>query len=269
MVRTLSAGKGKKSRRGGLWTNPVEKAGVISLAWRTDGAVTVELDCGSVTVEGEQVEALRLKAGEPVEGTPLARLLAGGLEWAVRQTALGLLGRREHTRLELTHKLRARYGKEAPVAPCLARLEAEGLLNEERFARMLIRERMERSLRGPLLVCQELISRGVGEEAARRLVADPAWDAGWDEAAAARLAQEARRLEARQQETRQQETRQQETRQQETRQQETRQPDAQQQEAPPRRRALLRDKLYRQGFLPGQIDNALQGDENREETEEP
>ena len=57
------------------------------------------------------------------------------------QQAVGLLQRREHSRRELTQKLRARGAEADEVASALERLAGNGLQDDERFAQSLARQR--------------------------------------------------------------------------------------------------------------------------------
>lgn len=78
----------------------------------------------------------------------------------VRDVAIGLLARREHSRFELRYKLAARGFDAADVESALTRLQAESLLDDARFAEAYVRSRAERGF-GPLKITQELRSRGV------------------------------------------------------------------------------------------------------------
>ena len=77
-----------------------------------------------------------------------------------RETALGLLARREHSRREMLVKLECR-GYESPVTEdVIDALIDEGLLSEQRFASGYISARADRG-RGPRRLRAELQQRGV------------------------------------------------------------------------------------------------------------
>jgi regulatory protein len=80
----------------------------------------------------------------------------------MERDALGLLGAREHSRLELVRKLRARGHGEVAVGRLLDDLSARGLLSEERMAAAYVAERLRKGF-GPLRVRQELRQRGVAD----------------------------------------------------------------------------------------------------------
>ena len=80
----------------------------------------------------------------------------------VRQIALDLLGRREHSILELRHKLQRRGFAGDQVEVVLEELVAEGLLDEARYAEVYTHSRVDKGY-GPLRIHRELRERGVAE----------------------------------------------------------------------------------------------------------
>jgi len=79
---------------------------------------------------------------------------------SIKQTALRLLAAREHSAMELRHKLLARGGGEARVERVLADLAAHGLLSNARFTARYVEERMAKGF-GPLRIRAELGQRGI------------------------------------------------------------------------------------------------------------
>ena len=79
---------------------------------------------------------------------------------AVRRTAMDLLARREHGRVELTRKLRQRGAPEELIDSALDRLTEEGLLSESRYLESFVSYRA-RSGYGPLRIREELGQRGL------------------------------------------------------------------------------------------------------------
>ncbi len=81
----------------------------------------------------------------------------------VRQSAIQLLARREHSRVELHQKLQQRgYPKEL-IEEQLTKLVNQGLLSDQRFAENYIRSRSNKGY-GPVRIINELQQRGVVEE---------------------------------------------------------------------------------------------------------
>ncbi len=81
-------------------------------------------------------------------------------EYKARSVALRLLARREHSRLELSLKLRQRRLEPAVIDAVLDEYEAEGWLDDDRFADVYARQRMDIGY-GPLRILGELQQRGV------------------------------------------------------------------------------------------------------------
>ena len=79
---------------------------------------------------------------------------------AVRRTAMDLLARREHGRVELTRKLRQRGAPDELIDTALDRLTEEGLLSESRYLESFVSYRA-RSGYGPLRIREELGQRGL------------------------------------------------------------------------------------------------------------
>jgi len=79
---------------------------------------------------------------------------------AVRRTAMDLLARREHGRVELTRKLRQRGASPEMIDTELDRLTEEGLLSESRYLESFVSYRA-RSGYGPLRIREELSQRGL------------------------------------------------------------------------------------------------------------
>jgi len=81
-------------------------------------------------------------------------------ERSIRNTAFDILARREHTRLELTRKLKAKDFTESEIEDILEYLIHEGLQSDERYAESYVQMRRRRGY-GPLKIKQELQQRGV------------------------------------------------------------------------------------------------------------
>lgn len=93
----------------------------------------------------------------------------------IRETAIRLLARREHSRRELFHKLSGRGHAADDIDAILDELESERLLSDERYAEAYARMRSERGY-GPLRIRSELAERGVAEP----LIEQAFWELGAD-----------------------------------------------------------------------------------------
>jgi len=93
-----------------------------------------------------------MAAGRQARGTPRTPL----------QQALALLTRREHSRAELTRKLRARGCSADEIDQALARLIEQGWQSDARFAEALVRHRAASGY-GPRWIRAELGTHGLDE----------------------------------------------------------------------------------------------------------
>lgn len=81
----------------------------------------------------------------------------------LRDRAVALLARREHSRQELQHKLAQRgYGAEE-INTALQQLQVDGYQSDARYAESLIRSRIAKA-QGPLRIRAELAARGVADD---------------------------------------------------------------------------------------------------------
>ncbi|MDG4866848.1 regulatory protein RecX [Guyparkeria sp. 1SP6A2] len=98
--------------------------------------------------------------------------------------AVGLLARREHSRLELSRKLADRGFSPEEVEPVLDRLVEEGWQSDRRYAESLLRARSTRRY-GPERIAFELAQQGVDESiVAEAFAAEPR---DWEELARQQL----------------------------------------------------------------------------------
>ena len=96
---------------------------------------------------------------------------AGTILAELRQTSLNLLARREHSVLELRHKLMRRGFPLPLVEAVLERLVAEDLLSDSRYAEVYANTRIDKGY-GPLRVDRELRERGVSDDAIAAILKD-------------------------------------------------------------------------------------------------
>jgi len=89
---------------------------------------------------------------------------------------MDLLARREHSCTELRRKLAARDYPEDEIDEAVARLEAEGLASDARFAEAFVAARVRRG-QGPRRIQRELDARGVDPQ----LGAEPLGEVDWPE----------------------------------------------------------------------------------------
>ena len=92
------------------------------------------------------------------------------------QRAIGLLSRREHSRRELTRKLKVRGIEPDAVEAAVDRLVREGWQDDTRFAESLVRSRSASGY-GPLHIRAELGTHGLDREAV--VAAMDTFDGDW------------------------------------------------------------------------------------------
>lgn len=94
----------------------------------------------------------------------------------VREAALRLLARREHSRFELIRKLLRRGWDDSDVVPVVDELAADNLQSDERYAESYVRQRVAKAY-GPIRIRAELSERGLDRaEITRALEAEsPDW----------------------------------------------------------------------------------------------
>ena len=90
-------------------------------------------------------------------------------EAGCKRTAVELLARREHSRLELERKLSARGFPDGVIGPALDSLERSGTLAATRFTESFIRSRLAKG-QGPVRIRTELAERGVADEQVSELL---------------------------------------------------------------------------------------------------
>ncbi len=88
-----------------------------------------------------------------------------------RVRALRLLSLRDHSRVEMIRKLRARGLPEEDIEPSVDRLESEGFLGDGRYAERLARLWAETKLWGNRRIRQKLIQKGIAEDLIREAIA--------------------------------------------------------------------------------------------------
>ncbi len=81
---------------------------------------------------------------------------------AIKNAALSLLARREHSKQELLSKLSRKFSDAEKVEKQLANLAEQNLQSEERFVELFIRSKKGQG-KGPKFIKQELRQRGISE----------------------------------------------------------------------------------------------------------
>jgi len=142
----------------------------------------VEVDRGRfASLPAESLAGLGLIIGGEISQAVFARLQElADLEGAHR-AGLRALARRAHARFDLRRRLLQKQHPPAAVDGALARLTAQGLLDDAQFARDYAGAKAARG-RGPARLVRDLLAQGVerrvAEEAVRTALADEGVDPG-------------------------------------------------------------------------------------------
>ena len=142
----------------------------------------VEVDRGRfASLPAESLAGLGLITGGEISQAVFARLQElADLEGAHR-AGLRALARRAHARFDLRRRLLQKQHPPAAVDGALARLTAQGLLDDAQFARDYAGAKAARG-RGPARLVRDLLAQGVerrvAEEAVRTALADEGVDPG-------------------------------------------------------------------------------------------
>ena len=98
---------------------------------------------------------------------------------AVYNKALDLLSRREHSSKEIREKLILRFDDKVIINTVITKLEKNNLINDTRFAEAYVSSRKRKGF-GPQKITFELLSKGVSESVANRIIDE---EGGWKRAA--------------------------------------------------------------------------------------
>ena len=93
--------------------------------------------------------------------------------------ALDLLSRREHSSKEIREKLILRFDDIVIINSVITKLEENNLINDTRFAEAYVSSRKRKGF-GPKKISFELLSKGVSESVANRIIDE---EGGWKRAA--------------------------------------------------------------------------------------
>ncbi len=98
---------------------------------------------------------------------------------AIYNKSLDLLSRREHSSKEIREKLLLRFDDKVIINSVITKLEENNLINDTRFAEAYVSSRKRKGF-GPKKISFELLSKGVSESVANRIIDE---EGGWKKAA--------------------------------------------------------------------------------------
>jgi regulatory protein len=123
----------------------------------------------AIGVGAETLLRTGLRTGDEIDVRFLSKLERTEQEAALKVSALRLLSYRARSVREMRDRLKRQKFPQEEISVVIGELERAGLLNDERFARMLISDHMRLRPCGKAVLKQKLLRHGVS-----RLVADEA-----------------------------------------------------------------------------------------------
>lgn len=149
------------------------KKTITALKWQPSqpGRVRIYLD-GEVMAAVSLVTAARFKVGDRIDQDTLAKLRASQERDDAYRCALRLLGRRDHSTLEIRQKLSRRQFDRDAIDDALNRLVEKKYLDDQAFAAHWVNHRMRSAPRSRRLMRQELRQKGVGHAQIEIALAD-------------------------------------------------------------------------------------------------
>ena len=129
------------------------------------GEYTVDLSDGySFRVTAEQVSRFGLDEGRELDPDEIPELERSYETAMARRAAMRLLKVRPRSAGELRRELVRRKHRAGAIGAVISDLEQTGILDDRLFARLWIRERIERKGFGKRRIASELITKGVDRE---------------------------------------------------------------------------------------------------------
>lgn len=167
-------------RRAGRYSVSVD--GVVLTFDGTHGAAATAL------VDAALVQALGLKVGAELSADALRSLADGARQVKAMDRALGMLGRRAHSRRELERGLAQKGSPKAAIDTVLTQLSHRGLVDDRAYAESFARSRLVGRGQSRRRVAAELAKRGVARDAVEAALVTIAESEGVDELVQARRA---------------------------------------------------------------------------------
>ena len=149
------------------------KKTITALKWQPSqpGRVRIYLD-GEAMATVSLATAARFKVGDPIDQDMLAKLRALQERDNAYRCALRLLGRRDHSTLEIKQKLSRREFDRDAIDEALKRLIEKKYVDDQAFAAHWVNHRMRTAPRSRRLMRQELREKGLGQAQIETALAD-------------------------------------------------------------------------------------------------
>ncbi|MDR7484148.1 MAG: regulatory protein RecX [Armatimonadota bacterium] len=126
---------------------------------------------GSFRLDADTVRTLGLTGGAEVSAELAARIADAAVRQQARAAALRLLERRLRSRAELVAALRRRGFDRGTIVAVMTELHRAGWIDDARFARAWVRDRVALRPSGPRRLRAELLARGVAPSVVAEAIA--------------------------------------------------------------------------------------------------
>lgn len=160
---------------------------ILSLSYkrtRTGGEVCVEMDDRpTITVDAEIAVQHRLASGAELTEDGLQQLVAANAQLLARRRLIQYLALRRKTEAESRRYLSRHGFAEEAIDAAIEAARNGGYLDDQQYAEAYVRTQVRSSLKGPRAIRQELLIRGVGEDAVKKALAPVADSAAQKESA--------------------------------------------------------------------------------------
>lgn len=165
-------------------------------AWERDPLVrVVEIEgAGTFRLDAATVDALALGEGAEIDGRLVRRVAEAAVRQQGRVIALRLLQRRLRSRAEVEAGLRRRGVLRVALAGVVSDLERAGWIDDARFARAWVRDRLALRPSGRRRLKAELVSRGVSPQIADNAISASLTEEGEEELALVQARARLRRM---------------------------------------------------------------------------
>jgi regulatory protein len=131
------------------------------------------LYAGETFVAGLSAETIlhhNLHAGDSISTALLEEIKNSELNISIREQAYRFLARRAHSVRELREKLMKKGFEPKLISAILAELKHKNYLNDQDYARLLVKDEIQLRRSGPLLLKQKLMSKGIESNAIDELL---------------------------------------------------------------------------------------------------
>ena len=122
-----------------------------------------------ISLPPELIERFKIEVGAEIDEEELKKMSEAALVRRARERLLYSLDRRLHSEKELRDKLRQNYPPHI-IDAAIGELSRLGLVDDEKFARAFVEQRLHINKKGPYAIVSELIIKGVDKQLARSVV---------------------------------------------------------------------------------------------------